>query len=132
MTTMTSYPALLCNNCVFLSKKPLTAKSSLHLPQLRRPQPIRKMLSSRIWLSAKSLISEEKYVRTFVCRFARRKPSVVATTSEAEEGDENLRRLLRILLWVAEGVYILWLFLLPYAPVCTLFNAFLEPLILTA
>lgn len=32
------------------------------------------------------------------------------------EGDDGMRRLLQILLWGAEGIYIFWLFLLPYAP----------------
>ncbi|XP_043692175.1 uncharacterized protein LOC122642679 isoform X2 [Telopea speciosissima] len=42
-----------------------------------------------------------------------------------EDGDSNgiRRRSLQFLLWAAEGVYILWLFLLPYAPMSEgLFN----------
>ncbi|KAE9451038.1 hypothetical protein C3L33_17065, partial [Rhododendron williamsianum] len=38
-------------------------------------------------------------------------------TAAAEKGDgHNVRRVLQSVLWVAEGVYIFWLFLLPYAP----------------
>ncbi|KZV47451.1 hypothetical protein F511_23031 [Dorcoceras hygrometricum] len=32
------------------------------------------------------------------------------------ELDDNVRKILQAVLWVAEGVYIVWLFLLPYAP----------------
>ncbi|XP_075481885.1 uncharacterized protein LOC142522398 [Primulina tabacum] len=32
------------------------------------------------------------------------------------ELDDNVRKILQAVLWVAEGVYIIWLFLLPYAP----------------
>lgn len=35
------------------------------------------------------------------------------------ENEDNVqrRRLIQTILWIAEGVYVLWLFLLPYAPV---------------
>lgn len=49
----------------------------------------------------------------------RRKSSGGATTeAPISEEDGNVRRFLQLILWAAEGVYILWLFLLPYAPVC--------------
>ncbi|GAB2280091.1 hypothetical protein Dimus_014728 [Dionaea muscipula] len=35
---------------------------------------------------------------------------------EEEQGNGSLRRILQVGLWAMEGVYILWLFLLPYAP----------------
>ncbi|XP_024041838.1 uncharacterized protein LOC18043582 [Citrus clementina] len=55
--------------------------------------------------------------RTVVCHAARRKPTVAADASKASaEGNDNVRRVLQIVLWAAEAVYILWLFLLPYAP----------------
>lgn len=44
---------------------------------------------------------------------ARRKPE----TATVDVGDDRLRRIARYLLWTAEAVYILWLFLLPFAPV---------------
>lgn len=50
--------------------------------------------------------------RSTLC-LARRKAE--AETVEAE--DDPLQGILRYLLWTAEAVYILWLFLLPYAPV---------------
>uniref|UniRef100_A0A1J3IIZ2 Uncharacterized protein n=1 Tax=Noccaea caerulescens TaxID=107243 RepID=A0A1J3IIZ2_NOCCA len=43
---------------------------------------------------------------------ARRKPE----TATVDVGDDRLRRIARYLLWTAETVYILWLFLLPFAP----------------
>jgi hypothetical protein len=57
----------------------------------------------------------------------RRKPPTVPNTntiSSAEEGDDNARKVVQIILWVVEGVYILWLFLLPYAPVSKLLLLF--------
>lgn len=33
------------------------------------------------------------------------------------ELDDNFRKFIQIGLWIAEAVYVLWLFLLPYAPV---------------
>ncbi|CAN6972250.1 unnamed protein product [Brassica rapa subsp. trilocularis] len=47
-----------------------------------------------------------------IVSLARRKPE--AGTVEVE--DDPLQSVLRYLLWTAEAVYILWLFLLPYAP----------------
>ncbi|KAK3421707.1 hypothetical protein EUGRSUZ_G02336 [Eucalyptus grandis] len=46
-------------------------------------------------------------------RASRRKGDAV---SDAVEGGGSSRRALQIILWAAEAVYILWLFLLPYAP----------------
>ncbi|KAL2234979.1 UNVERIFIED_CONTAM: hypothetical protein Sindi_1230100 [Sesamum indicum] len=51
-------------------------------------------------------------------------PKFISTTTAATSGgggsvselDDNVRKLLQALLWIAEGVYIIWLFLLPYAP----------------
>ncbi|XVF03420.1 hypothetical protein REPUB_Repub04eG0259900 [Reevesia pubescens] len=48
-----------------------------------------------------------------VCHASRRKSTVMTST---EDGDGSLRRVLQLALWTAEAVYILWLFLLPYAP----------------
>ncbi|KFK35064.1 hypothetical protein AALP_AA5G230400 [Arabis alpina] len=50
--------------------------------------------------------------RSYLC-LARRKPET-ATVIEVE--DDRIRRIVRYLLWTTEAVYILWLFLLPYAP----------------
>lgn len=36
--------------------------------------------------------------------------------SSAAELDEGLQKLLQAVLWISEGVYVIWLFLLPYAP----------------
>ncbi|CAE6066788.1 unnamed protein product [Arabidopsis arenosa] len=48
---------------------------------------------------------------SFLCS-ARRKPE----TATVEVEDDSVRRIARYLLWSGEAVYILWLFLLPYAP----------------
>ncbi|KAG7563532.1 hypothetical protein ISN44_As10g003300 [Arabidopsis suecica] len=48
---------------------------------------------------------------SFLC-CARRKPE----TATVDVEDDSLRRIVRYLLWSSEAVYILWLFLLPYAP----------------
>ncbi|KAL8196373.1 hypothetical protein R6Q57_024668 [Mikania cordata] len=37
-------------------------------------------------------------------------------TASDSELDDNTRKILQSVLWAAEGVYIIWLFLLPYAP----------------
>ncbi|KAI3433239.1 uncharacterized protein J3R85_007137 [Psidium guajava] len=50
-----------------------------------------------------------------VRRASRRKADVASDAVEVGGGG-NSRRALQIILWVAEAVYILWLFLLPYAP----------------
>ncbi|KAH7840778.1 hypothetical protein Vadar_021449 [Vaccinium darrowii] len=55
------------------------------------------------------------YLRACLACGASRRNS--PTTTAAEKGDDgNVRRVLQSILWAAEGVYILWLFLLPYAP----------------
>ncbi|KAK6132050.1 hypothetical protein DH2020_034214 [Rehmannia glutinosa] len=56
-------------------------------------------------------------------RLGTRRKSIAIKTAASSGGggsvselDDNVRKLLQALLWVAEGVYIIWLFLLPYAP----------------
>ncbi|TYH33802.1 hypothetical protein ES332_D13G084000v1 [Gossypium tomentosum] len=51
-----------------------------------------------------------------VCRASRRKSTALSSSSEESDQDGPLRRVLHLSLWAAEAVYILWLFLLPYAP----------------
>jgi len=59
--------------------------------------------------------NESVYLRACLACGASRRNS--PTTTAAEKGDDgNVRRVLQSILWAAEGVYILWLFLLPYAP----------------
>lgn len=55
---------------------------------------------------------------TSICRSFREEQSL--STSD-DDDDVVQRRVLKIVLWGAEAVYILWLFLLPYAPVVLLF-----------
>ncbi|CAA0827614.1 Unknown protein [Striga hermonthica] len=56
-------------------------------------------------------------------RLRRHRKSVtyITAASSGSEGsvselDDNVRKLVQALLWTAEGIYIVWLFLLPYAP----------------
>lgn len=67
------------------------------------------------------MVPEEKqkrlHLRTVVCGAARRKSTVTDTNATSVEGNNSVRRVLQFVLWGAEAVYILWLFLLPYAPV---------------
>lgn len=126
MTATTSSPTFLCS---FHSPKPLLLpkSSALYHPRWLMPKPVHHnaFSSTTNWFSsAKPLVPKENRSgsRTHLCSAGRRKPTPLATSSAAEEGDDdNLRRVLQIALWVAEGVYILWLFLLPYAPVSTHF-----------
>jgi len=115
-TTTTSSPPFLRP---FLSLKPLPPKSSLNLPKLFNRRPLHHALNSTHWFSPAVTKAKHGVSGTHLCFSVRRKPVL-----SSEEGEDNLRRVLRIALWVAEGVYILWLFLLPYAPVCTLFTFF--------
>ncbi|KAI7727494.1 hypothetical protein M8C21_001510 [Ambrosia artemisiifolia] len=50
-----------------------------------------------------------------VCSASRRS-STTTTDGSVSELDDNTRKVLQFALWAAEGVYIIWLFLLPYAP----------------
>lgn len=63
------------------------------------------------------------------CRLGTHRKSNSITTAATSGGgdsvselDDNVRKLLQALLWTAEGVYIIWLFLLPYAPVSIHFS----------
>ncbi|XWS34021.1 hypothetical protein CRYUN_Cryun21dG0003700 [Craigia yunnanensis] len=50
-----------------------------------------------------------------VCHASRRKSTAMSSISE--EGEDGIvQRVLQLALWTAEAIYILWLFLLPYAP----------------
>lgn len=117
ITTTTSFPTFLCS---FHSPNPLAPKSSHYRPQWRILKPVQYFFSStNLVSSAKPLVSNSR--RTHLCSAGRREPTELATPSSNKEEDDNLRRVLQIGLWGAEVVYVLWLFLLPYAPVGTLF-----------
>ncbi|KAL1337039.1 uncharacterized protein [Arachis hypogaea] len=109
MTTTTSSPPLLCS---FLASKQLLLKPSLSLPQSPKSKPL---LNS---FSAKPPVPKARSTnsRTVLCFAGRRKPVELAEASPEAGSDGNFRRIFQIALWVAEAVYILWLFLLPYAP----------------
>ncbi|XP_040996774.1 uncharacterized protein LOC121242852 isoform X2 [Juglans microcarpa x Juglans regia] len=121
---VTTSHSLLCSSYSFFTSKPA-------LSQRQLPKPTASIGSSKASTWATTTLPPppptphliiSSRIRKPVCRAARRKPATVVSSS-ADEGDDNTRRLLQIILWVAEGVYILWLFLLPYAPVSEgLFN----------
>ncbi|XP_027361757.1 uncharacterized protein LOC113869570 [Abrus precatorius] len=109
-TTSMSSQTLLSS---FLSPKPLPPKASLHIPQLQKRKPVHTAFSSTHYSFS---VVKRSVSRTHLCYAARRKPTATATSSSGEERDVNFRRVLQIGLWVAECVYVFWLFLLPYAP----------------
>ncbi|XP_073221285.1 uncharacterized protein [Cicer arietinum] len=111
-TATTSSPTFICS---FHSPNHLSTKSSLYQhSQWHILKPIHNPFSSTNSLFyAKPLVSNS---RTHLCFAGRRRPTVSVTPSSLKENDGNLRRVLQIGLWVAEVVYVLWLFLLPYAP----------------
>ncbi|BAT98915.1 hypothetical protein VIGAN_10028000 [Vigna angularis var. angularis] len=106
--TATSSPSFLPP---FLSLKPLPRKSPLHLPKLPNRRPLHQADNSTRCFSPVVIKAKRGVSVTQLC-FSSRRKSILSS----EEGEDNLRRVLQITLWVAEGVYILWLFLLPYAP----------------
>ncbi|CAI9276092.1 unnamed protein product [Lactuca saligna] len=78
---------------------------------LRRREVI--ALKSKPWESRKEILTEN----AFVCAASRRNSSSSTTTDlSVPELDDNTRKVLQFVLWATEGVYIIWLFLLPYAP----------------
>ncbi|KAB1221040.1 hypothetical protein CJ030_MR3G018975 [Morella rubra] len=112
MTTVTTTSqAFLCNNCFFFTSKP-----SLTRHQLPKPRRSPASWKANMWPTTTPLPLISNHTRTRVCHAARRNKPTVSAASSAEEGDNNTRLVLQIILWVAEAVYVLWLFLLPYAP----------------
>uniref|UniRef100_A0A2P2JXY7 Uncharacterized protein LOC105642006 isoform X2 n=1 Tax=Rhizophora mucronata TaxID=61149 RepID=A0A2P2JXY7_RHIMU len=109
--------ALLCNNHCSKSR-PLIS----HHHQKRKIRKITTVFSGETWstapVAALYLKGPHHPRKTpLVCHSARRKPTVVSNAAvSSEEGNDNVRKVLQVILWVAEGIYILWLFLLPYAP----------------
>lgn len=104
--TMAS-PALLCNNiCTRFCVSSLSqTRHQMQLHQRRRP-------SVNFHTQHKASLR----FAPLVCSAAPREEKDVVE-EVVVEGDDGMRRLLQILLWGAEGIYIFWLFLLPYAPV---------------
>ncbi|KAF3431828.1 hypothetical protein FNV43_RR26564 [Rhamnella rubrinervis] len=112
---MTASQALLCNSFFYHETKYFIGSN----PSLCYPQTqMQKQKLAMAAMDAKTRPSYSIVKTTRDCKL--RKIACCAVpqkaTSYDEELDGNLRRVLQFLLWVAEGVYILWLFLLPYAP----------------
>ncbi|XP_062111167.1 uncharacterized protein LOC133822743 [Humulus lupulus] len=106
---MAASQALLCSNRIFFPTKPIihcakVCHTHLSASSVRTSLSIESLKTTK-WESLK--LSRIKCYA---------KPTSVVSGDGEEDLDGNLRRALQVLLWVAEGVYILWLFLLPYAP----------------
>jgi len=127
---MVATQALLCSNhyCSLVTAATKTQYNSKGPPSIsphHKLQHIRAFNSKTQCSPATPLFLSQK--SNFLCHVTRRKPPTVPNTntiSSAEEGDDNARKVVQIILWVVEGVYILWLFLLPYAPVSKLLLLF--------
>ncbi|XP_050373513.1 uncharacterized protein LOC126791149 isoform X2 [Argentina anserina] len=104
MAAVTTTPQLLLctNRAIFATRT-----------RVRKPDPI--ALGARKWrsLSPVKLGEDSKLKPLVACHAARRRPT---TSIQPETENEDSRRVFQTGLWVAEAVYILWLFLLPYAP----------------
>ncbi|XP_050373512.1 uncharacterized protein LOC126791149 isoform X1 [Argentina anserina] len=112
MAAVTTTPQLLLctNRAIFATRT-----------RVRKPDPI--ALGARKWrsLSPVKLGEDSKLKPLVACHAARRRPT---TSIQPETENEDSRRVFQTGLWVAEAVYILWLFLLPYAPVCNCASSF--------
>ncbi|CAK9134527.1 unnamed protein product, partial [Ilex paraguariensis] len=110
MASVTTCPTLLlvCPNKNKYSSFVPTTKSFCSKPQSRRYRRVEK--------------KRLKMGDLLVCKATPRKSSTntkindSAISTTTPEINENVRRVVQITLWVTEGIYILWLFLLPYAP----------------
>ncbi|KAI3714402.1 hypothetical protein L1987_73003 [Smallanthus sonchifolius] len=85
--------------------------------QLKTPVLFRRReavtFNSKPWELRKKVLTDS----AFVCPASRRNSnSTTVTDVSVSELDDNTRKILQFVLWAAEGVYIIWLFLLPYAP----------------
>ncbi|KAK3033654.1 hypothetical protein RJ639_034533 [Escallonia herrerae] len=99
--------------------KPFNSKSPL---SLRRSRVVPLSTNQR-HCTQLVLTSKDKAVKVRglpACDATRRNSAGDTTTGGASSpehgGSDNVRRGLQLVLWLAEGIYILWLFLLPYAP----------------
>ncbi|KAA0049627.1 putative transmembrane protein [Cucumis melo var. makuwa] len=104
---------LLCN-LSFPVIKPFALTSPLSPFRFFRPQ--QPLLSPLISTPTPFSLSPNRRNCSLTRPAARKKPTFVDSADFSNEGNSDVRRLLQILLWGAEAVYILWLFLLPYAP----------------
>ncbi|CAN6727664.1 unnamed protein product [Malus baccata var. baccata] len=111
VVSATSLPLLCCaDRRAFFSTRP--SLDSRTKTQFCTQKPFLAALDSQTRPSQPpATLKRDSKLKPLVCRADRRKP----TTSVQQENDGS-ERLLQIALWLAEGVYILWLFLLPYAP----------------
>ncbi|BFG17020.1 hypothetical protein CerSpe_032940 [Prunus speciosa] len=110
ISSTTSQPLLCTNRPIFSTKPSFSPRPKTHFCTQR---PVFAALDLQKWPSQQSPATHkgDSKLKTLVCRAARRKPT---TTVQLE--NDGSERVLQIVLWVAEAVYILWLFLLPYAP----------------
>lgn len=117
--------------CTAVSPPAISSASlrSLRIVSIRTPVTI---YEGR--LNHATLNGEERMLRQtmsisnrFSLRLHLHQKSISSTTAAASRGggsgggsltelNEDVRKLLQVFLWIAEAVYIIWLFLLPYAP----------------
>lgn len=127
ITAMTSPQALLCSSSSFSfhATKPILRSnpSFCHSQkQVHKQRFVLAAMDAKTSWSTNSIIATKRdfKLKKLSCRAVPQKP-----TSSNNELDGNVRKVLQFSLWIAEGVYILWLFLLPYAPVRTSASMFL-------
>ncbi|PON59540.1 Transmembrane protein [Parasponia andersonii] len=106
---MAASQALVCSNRAFFPTKPIIHRSKSPQSHLSLPFFVKTLLPSES-LKTTKWMEKSSSLREITCHATRRRP-----TSD-KDLDGNLKRVLQVGLWVAEGVYILWLFLLPSAP----------------
>lgn len=115
-----------------ISATPLRAPLYKSPPKLPLPQTF--SLSHNIYInpllktSLKCVAAPRQLI--VPCSANRRSSDNSELVGEEDEDISFRNRLTQAVLWVMEGVYILWLFLLPYAPVSIalfLFNVFTFP-----
>ncbi|XP_044488564.1 uncharacterized protein LOC123213235 [Mangifera indica] len=99
-------PPLFCPNSSIISRKSSNSTSCYRLLHI-----------STIKLNSQTRLKQNPpRLSPIVCHAARRKPTVADAATASVEGNDTVRRVLQLCLWTAEAVYILWLFLLPFAP----------------
>lgn len=105
---------------------PLNARTSLTLHNKLKDAPFRNAKKLSAVISDEGVVKDKNKLglncrRFYLCNGVRRNSNSISTSKEGgdsgRELDDNFRKFIQTVLWIAETVYVLWLFLLPYAPV---------------
>ncbi|KAK1380917.1 Monocarboxylate transporter 6 like [Heracleum sosnowskyi] len=102
-------------SCTTFSNTPKPTNHKAHLSPVIKHRQLVPFSNSSTFSSHLKLMHLKK-VKYTCCNATRRKSMPGDEASLDDDEDENVRKVLQFLLWAAEGVYIGWLFLLPYAP----------------